>query len=47
VACEYGFLLVMKPYEPARFAIETRPIAENDAAALLAIAPGGCAAPEH
>jgi hypothetical protein len=44
VACTYGFLLVMKPYDPGRLSIETRPIAGNDAAALLAIAPGACAA---
>jgi hypothetical protein len=44
VACAYGFLLVMKPYDPGRLAIETRPIVENDTAALRAIAPGACAA---
>jgi hypothetical protein len=44
VACTYGFLLVMKPYDPGRLSIETRPIVENDTAALLAIAPGACAA---
>jgi hypothetical protein len=44
VACAYGFLLVMKPYDPGRLSLETRPIVENDAAALRAIAPGACAA---
>jgi len=46
VACAYGFLLIMKPYDPGRLSIETRPIVENDAAALEAIAPGACAAPD-
>ncbi len=44
VACAYGFLLVMKPYDPGRLSIETIPVVENDAAALRAIAPGACAA---
>jgi hypothetical protein len=46
VACAYGFLLVMKPYDPGRLAIETRPIVENDAVALKAVVPGACAAPD-
>jgi hypothetical protein len=46
VACAYGYLLIMKPYDPRRLSIETRPIVENDAAALRAIAPGACAAPD-
>ena len=44
VACTYGFLLVMKPYDPVRIPIETRSIVENDAAVLEAVAPGACAA---
>jgi hypothetical protein len=43
VACAYGFLLIMKPYDAGRLPIETRPIAENDAVALQAVAPGACA----
>jgi len=46
VACAYGFLLVMKPYDPGRLSIATRPIVENDAAALKAIMPGACTAPD-
>jgi hypothetical protein len=44
VACAYGFLLVMQPYDPGRISIATRPVVENDTAALEAIAPGACAA---
>lgn len=43
VACTYEFLLVMKPFDPARIAIESRPVFENEVAALEAIAPDACA----
>jgi hypothetical protein len=33
----------MKPFDPARIAIESRPVFENEVAALEAIAPDACA----
>jgi hypothetical protein len=46
IACEYQFLLVTKPFNPARLAITTSVAAENNSATLLAVQrPSTCAAP--
>jgi hypothetical protein len=37
IACSYDFLLIDKPYDPARIEVRTSPVAENASAALLAI----------
>ncbi len=37
IACSYDFLLVDKPYNPARIEVQTLPVAGNASAALLAI----------
>ncbi len=43
VACEYRFLLVTKPFDPARLSLATAVTAENSSASLLAIAePAAC-----
>jgi len=43
VACEYRFLLVTKPFDPARLALTTSLVAENNSASLLAISkPAFC-----
>ena len=44
VACEYQYLLVTKPFNPARLAVSTSVAKENDSASLLAIQkPTTCA----
>jgi hypothetical protein len=42
VACDYDFLLAMKPFDPRRIDIATRPVFENESAALLAVSPHPC-----
>jgi hypothetical protein len=37
VARQYQYLLIIKPFDPDRIRIRTRTVAENDAAALLAV----------
>jgi len=37
VSRRYPYLLVTKPFEPARIPIKARTVAENNAAALLAV----------
>jgi hypothetical protein len=44
VGCDYDYLLVMKPFEPRRIALPTATVAENTAAALLAIGKAPCQA---
>jgi hypothetical protein len=44
VACEYQYLLVTKPFNPARLAVSTSVAKENNSASLLAIEkPATCA----
>jgi hypothetical protein len=44
VACNYEFLLVMSPFERSRIELQTTTVAENRAAALLAVARSECPA---
>jgi hypothetical protein len=37
VARQYQYLLIIKPFDPDRIRTRTRTVAENDAAALLAV----------
>jgi hypothetical protein len=46
VGCAYPFLLVTRPYEPARIGLATTKRAENAEAVLLAVNPADCAATE-
>jgi hypothetical protein len=46
VACIYDFLLVMKPYAPARIGLRARIVAEDSSAALLAPQRTACRASE-
>jgi hypothetical protein len=45
VACDYDFLLVMRPFDPGRIRVPTTTVTENGSAALLAIAKQACTRP--
>jgi hypothetical protein len=47
VACEYQYLLVTKPFDPARLAVSTRVTKENSSASLLAIQKPALCAPAN
>jgi len=44
IACDYSYILVTEPYDPAYIRVPTRPVTANASAALLAIDRGGCPA---
>jgi len=37
IACDYEFLLVLKPFEPSRIGLATKTVAESSSATLLSV----------
>jgi len=42
IGCAYEYLLLIKPYDPARVGVATSPVAENSSAALVKLDPHAC-----
>jgi hypothetical protein len=42
IACDYDYLLLMRPFDATLIGVSTRTLASNDAAALLAIDKQAC-----
>jgi hypothetical protein len=42
IACQYDYLLLMRPFDASLIGVSTRPVASNDAAALLAVDKQPC-----